>query len=126
MKNIQEIQSKLSKFQNSNEIDQLLNAVPEATELKNDEKAILQNVLTVFIGKLMKHLASKKPTKSSISNLFNRSLYRLQHNGLRYEAQQCYCSVIEKIINENFNGAFSNRLNVKSKEFLNLEDCEPF
>ena len=126
MKNIQEIKLKLAKFRNSEEIHQLLNTAPEAILLNKEVKEVLSNISKIFINKLIKHLDSKNPSKSSISNLILRSFQKLQQADMDDNERQCYFLLITKIINNTFEGAFSNRLNVKSQEFLDLEDCESF
>ena len=126
MKNIVEIKTRLAKFRDSNEIQQFLQMAPETILLNNEAKKILSNKSIVFINKLIKHLDSKRPSKSSVSNLIIRSFQKLQQITINEEAWKCYLMLITIIINNNFGGAFSNCLNVKSKEFLDLEDCEPF
>lgn len=75
---------------------------------------------------MLKHLGSKKTNKSSIFNIVNLSFFKLQNRNMDEVGLKCFLSVVGEIINNNFQDAFSPRLNIKSKEFLDLEDCDPF
>ena len=126
MKNIQEIKGKLAKPQDNNKIHQMVNSLPEIVLLDSELKKILSNSSIVFIKKLIKHLDSKSPGKSSITNVINLSFYKLKRDGINEEGLKGFLARVVEVINSTFEGAFSNRLTVKSKEFLDLEDCEPF
>ncbi len=125
MKNILEIQARLAKIRDKKVINEGFNDVPEQGKLTKEEKEILYKEIILFLDKLIKHLNSKNPTRSSISNLFSRTFYKLQHAGIKDNSLKCFADMVTKIINNTFEGAFSNRPNVKSQEFINLEDWRP-
>ena len=126
MKNIPIIKVRLTKFRDSNKINEILNTLPAEVVLDNKLKKILSDSAIVFINKLLKHLDSKRPSKSSITNLIYMCVNKLQHKGIAQNGLNCFLVIVTEIINSTFQDAFSTRLNVKSKEFLDLEDCEPF
>ena len=126
MNNISEIQKNLTEF-NDNKISKLFNKVSQELGIKSEEKEALYKILLDFTSKLIKHLDSKNPSRYSIGQLILRKSFKLGHADMSYEAHQCYNSIVTTIINSHFIGAFPpHRLNVKSQEFENLEDCEPF
>ncbi len=126
MNNIPEIQTKLARLRDSNEIQQMLDTTPKTLLLKEDIKATLSNACFALINKLIKHLDSKRPNKSSITNVIFIFVQKLQNTGIAENGLNYFLVMVTEIINSTFEGAFSNRLNVKSQEFLDLEDCEPF
>ena len=107
-------------------IHQMMKILPEAFNLPDKEQIGVEDLLKTFLEKVIKHLNTKKPSKSGITNIINQIFYKLLKTVKSQEGVDCYFSGVNEIINNNFEGAFSNRLNVKSKEFLDLEDCEPF
>jgi hypothetical protein len=120
MKNIAEIKQGLIVFRDTKKIDFLL---PEAVEKRTKEEIAEASV--VFINKLIKHLDSKNPSKSTISGLIMKSFIKLQHAGANEDFLKYFSEVASGIISHNFEGAFPSRLNVKSKEFFDLEDWGP-
>jgi hypothetical protein len=126
MKNISEIKEKLIVWRDSGQIDHLIKKLPEAAGFSEGHKETTKNASLMFINKLIKHLDSKRPGKSSISDLIMRSFNKLWNAGGDDKIRSCFIAVVRETINNNFHGAFSGRLNVKSQEFMDLEDCEPF
>lgn len=123
MKNVSEIKEKLIVWRDNRQIDQLMEQLPEAVGLSQELKETIINAALIFIDKLIKHIATKRPSMSSISNLM--LTYSLKLWKLDEKITKCFFAVVIHVINSNFQGAFSNRLNVKSKEFMDLEDWTP-
>ncbi|MCB9055314.1 MAG: hypothetical protein H6549_05575 [Chitinophagales bacterium] len=126
MNNISDIKSKLILLKESNELLCMFNNLAEkSVPIPQKDSDILQDEIQGIVSKLIKHLDSKRPGKSSITGLIQRSFLRLQYKGVRFEFLELYIQIINRIM-EVFKGAFSERLNVKSREFMDLEDCDPF
>ncbi|MEK7225580.1 MAG: hypothetical protein AAB221_07845 [Bacteroidota bacterium] len=124
MKNISEIKERLIVWRDSGRIEKLVEQLSEESELNEKLKVIVKNASLLFINKLIKHLDSKRPGKASISDLLLKSFYKLGEADNKLA--KCFLAVAVEGINNNFQDAFLDRLNVKSKEFLDLEDCGPF
>ncbi len=106
-------------------IHQMMEIMPEAISLPEKEQLEVEKSLKTFLEKLLKHLNTKKPGKSGITNIVNQIFYKLFKTVESQEGVDCYLTGVKEIIDKNFEGFFSNRLNVKSKEFIALENWEP-
>lgn len=125
LKNADQIKKRLKKIMDDEGIHQMMVILPEAINLPGKEQMEVENLLKMFLEKLLKHLNTKKPNKSGITNVINQIFYKLLKKVESQEGIDCYFAGLKEIINKNFEDFFSNRLNVKSKEFIALEDWDP-
>ena len=125
MKNAQEVKNKLAKFQEGNRIKMLLDKFPGIKKIAIAERETIFNVSLLFVNKLIKHLNSKTVSKGTVSNVIIGSWRNLQNFGVGSEGLDCFGKIAAEIVNVSFEGAFSNRLNVKSQEFMDLPDWDP-
>ena len=125
LKNSEQIKERLKKFVAEDGIHQIMKLLPGVINLPEKEQIEIENSLKMFLEKLLKHLNTKKPSKSGITNIVNQIFYKLLKKVESQEGIDCYLTGVTEIINKNFEDFFFNRLNVKSKEFIALEDWNP-
>ncbi len=125
LKNVEQIKEQLKKFKDDEGIRQMMKILPEAIGLPEKDRREVEGLLTTFLDKLLKHLNTKKPGKSGITNIVNQVFYKLLKTVESQEGVDCYFAGVKEILNKHFEGFFSRRLNVKSKEFIELEDWDP-
>lgn len=125
MKNIHDIRQKLIDIRVKRKFATWLDEIPESKQLMPGIEEMLLEGIDSILEKISNHLDTKKPSKSGITAIIERSFFKLQSKGIGYEGQHCLTEVLTRILNASIDGFFTKRLNVKSKEFMELPDWDP-
>lgn len=125
MKDAEVMKTKLKEVLKYRIYIEYFNQVPDSVEILPEiRKLLIEGIETILI-KIISQLDSKSVSKSTIITSLNRAIFKLQTKGIKYEGMICLSKVIERIFEESKPDFFKQRLNVKSKEFIELPDWDP-
>lgn len=125
MKDAFAFQQKFKTIQETREYVSYFDQIPESVDVLPDIRVLLLDGIDIILSKVIRQLDKKSVSKSSVTALLSRAVFRLSTKGIRYERLICLNNVLEKILVESKPDFFQRRLNVKPKEFMELPDWDP-